>query len=131
MIIHRKILVKVIVTEAFKEKVISEMTEALNKMEAELSFIEQRAKKTITELTIKASPQAQAVREQLEWEKKKREDAKTEMNERIRMLSGLKEGTEIAQGEIEGPVEVKVGDNWNQVFKKEIVIKDGVVVDIR
>jgi len=131
MIIHRKILVKIIVTEAFKEKVVTEMTEGLNKMEAELSFLEQRAKKTITELTIKASPQAQAVREQLEWEKKKRDDAKAELSERIRMISSLKEGTEITQGEIEGPVDIKVGDSWSQVFKKEIVLKDGIVVDIR
>ena len=131
MIVHRKILVKVIVTEAFKEKIITEMTEGLNKMEAELSFLEQRAKKTITELTIKASPQTQAVREQLEWEKKKREDAKNELNERIRIISGLKEGAEITQGEIEGPVDIHVGDNWSHVFKKEIVLKDGVVVDIR
>jgi len=131
MIIHRKILVKVIVTESFKEKVLAEMQEGLKKMEAEISFLEQRAKKTITELTIKASPQAQAVREQMEWEKKKREDAKTELIERVKMVTALKEGTEITQGEVEGPFEVKVGDNWSQVFKKEIILKDGVVVDIR
>jgi len=131
MIINRKIVVKVIVTADFQKKVLADMHDALGKMEAELSFLEQRAKKTITELTIKASPQAQSVREQLEWEKKKREDTILELQEQIKMVGALQEGAEVVQGELEGPVDVQVGDSWSQVFTKEILLKDGIVVEIR
>jgi len=129
--INRKIRVKTIVTEQFKQELLEEIRLSVQKIDAELSFLEQRAKKTLTELTIKASPQVQAVREQLEWEKKKREENKAALLEQGNRITALEEGTEILQGEIEGPVEIKVGDIWDDIFTKEIVLKDGVVVEIR
>lgn len=129
--INRKIRVKIIVTAAFKKELLEEIQMNVQKLEAELAFLEQRAKKTLTELTIKASPQVQAVREQLEWEKKKREDNRSSLLEQVGKIDALEEGTEVLQGEIEGPVEIKVGDNWDAIFTKEIVLKDGVVAEIR
>lgn len=131
MIVHRKINIKVIVTEDFKNSVVKEIQQGLQQLEAEISFIEQRTKKMVMELTIKASPQAQAVREQLEWEKKKREEAKAGLLEQMKKISALAEGSEVLQGDVSGPVEVNVGDKWDEVFNREIVIKDGVVVEIR
>lgn len=131
MIIHRKIRVKIIVTPEFKKQLVLEIQEGIQKLEAEISFIEQRAKKTVTELTLKASPQVQTVREQLELEKRKREEARAGLLEQMKKISSLEDGTEVLQGEIEGPVEIKVGDNWDNIFNKEIVIKDGIIVDVR
>ena len=131
MIVHRKIKIKVIVTEDFKNAVIKDIQQGLQQLEAEISFIEQRIRKTLTELTIKASPQAQAVREQLDYEKKKREEARTELLEQMKKVGALAEGSEVLQGEVAGPVEVNVGDKWDEIFDKEIVLRDGVVVEIR
>jgi len=131
MLINRKIRVKIIVTAEFKKELLEEIHLNIQKIEAELSFLEQRAKKTLTELTIKASPQVQGVREQLEWEKRKREESKTSLQEQANKISTLEEGAEVLQGEIEGPVEIKVGDSWEDIFTKEIVLKDGKVVEIR
>lgn len=131
MIINRKIRIKAIVTPDFKSSLMEEVAEGLKKIEVELNILDQRAKKTMTELTLKASPNAQLVREQLEWEKKKREDARTSLKEQLKAIAELKEETEVIQGEIEGPCEIKVGDSWDAIFSKEIVLKDGIVVDIR
>lgn len=129
--VHRKIQVKVVVTEQFKEALAAELQENIKKLDAEISFIEQRTKKTITELTLKASPQVQSVREQLEWEKKKREDAKNGFIDQIKKVGALQEGVEVLQGEVDGPAEVEIGMNWEDLFTKEIVIKDGLVVELR
>lgn len=131
MIINRKIRVKAIVTDGLKASLLEEISEGLQKLEAELNFLDQRTKKTITELTLKASPQAQAVREQLDWEKKKREDARTNLKEQVKVISDLQDGIEVVHGEIEGPYEIKVGDSWDAIFSTEIILKDGVVVEIR
>lgn len=131
MIINRKIRVKAIVTPMFKERLREEITEGLQKLETEISFLEHRTKKTVTELTLKGSPQAQAVKEQLDWEKKKREDACAGLREQLKAISELEEGIEVVQGEIEGPYELKIGDNWDAIFEQEIVVKDGIVVEIR
>jgi len=131
MIVHSKVKIKVIVTENFKNTVIKEIQEGLQQMDTEISYIEQRAKKIMTELTIKASPQAQAVREQLEWEKKKREEAKAGLLEQMKKVTALSEGSEVLQGDVVSPVEVNIGDKWDDIFEKEIVLKDGVVIEIR
>jgi hypothetical protein len=131
LIINRKILVKAKVTEQFKNQVRQELQEGMNKLDAELKFLEQRAKKLITELTLKGSPQVASVREQLEYEKQKREEAKKAMSEQIKMVGNLEMGQEVLQEEILGPVEVKVGDNWVELMNREIVIEDGLIVEIR
>ncbi len=131
MIIQRKIKVKVIVTENFKNVVVNEMQETIKKIEAEIAFIEQRTKKTVTELTIKASPQVNTVREQLEYERRKREETKSNLLEQIKQVNALEEGSEVLQGEVEGPAEVSVGADWKELYSKEIVVKDGIVVEIR
>lgn len=129
--INRKIRVKIIVTAEFKKELLTEIQLNVQKIDAELSFLEQRAKKTVMELTIKGSPQVQAVREQLDWEKKKRDESRTALLEQASKIQTLEEGVEILQREVDGPIEIKVGDNWDDIFTKEIVLKDGMVVEIR
>lgn len=129
--INRKITVKAIVTDDFKKSLLQELQNGINKLEAELKFIEQRAKKTITELTLKASPQVGVVREQFEYEQQKREETKAAMAEQIKIIRTLENGKEIIQGEIEGPLEIKVGDNWDELMQREIVVQDGLIVAIR
>ncbi|PKM89830.1 MAG: hypothetical protein CVU87_04255 [Firmicutes bacterium HGW-Firmicutes-12] len=131
MIIDRKIKLKTIVTEEFKKQVQQEIQDSVKQIEAEVNYLDQRYKKIITELTIKASPQAQGLREQLEWEKKKREEAKAGLLEQMKKLNELEEGTEVIQGETTGPVELKIGDNWDRINNREIVVKNGIIVEIR
>lgn len=129
--IIRRIKVKAIVTERLKQELVLQIQEGIKKMEMELNFLEQRNKKALTELTLKASPQVQAVREHFEWEKKKREESKAALLEQLKKINVLEEGQEVLQGEVEGPVEIKLGDSWEGILEKEIVLKDGIVVNIR
>lgn len=129
--IKRKILVKAVVTEKFKNDLIKELQEGIQKLEAELQFIEQRTKKTITELTLKGSPQVASYKEQIEYEKMQREAAKEKMTEQIKFVSSLELGKEVVQGEVEGPVVIQVGDNWEEITKKEIVLEDSKIIAIR
>lgn len=131
LIINRKIKIKIRVTDAFKTQVIEELQEGINKLDAELKFLEQRAKKMITELTLKASPQVAAVREQLEYEKQKREETRMALAEQMKIAGTLENGNEVMQGEIEGPLEVKVGDKWEEIMQREIVFEDGRIIAIR
>ena len=131
LIINRKISVKAKVTEGFKNQIRQELQEGMNKLDAELKFIEQRAKKLITELTLKGSPQVASVREQLEFEKQKREETKKAMSEQMKIVGNFGIGEEVLQEEIQGPLEVKVGDNWLEVMNREIVLEDGRIVEIR
>ena len=95
-----------------------------------MKFIDQRAKKALTELTLKGSPQVAVVKEQIEYEKMQREEAKEKMTEQIKFISTLELGKEVVQGEIEGPIVVQVGDNWDEIMQREIVLKDGNIIPL-
>lgn len=131
MIIERKIKVKVIVTEAFKKQLLQDIQAGIQQLDTEINYLDQRYKKVMTELTIKGSLQTQGVREQLEWEKKKREDTKAGFLEQLKKINTLEEGIEVPQGEVTGPAELKIGDSWERIMNREIVLKDGIIVEIR
>jgi len=51
--------------------------------------------------------------------------------ERLKLISKLNLDEEVVQGTVDGPMDIKVGDNFDGLNKVEIVLKDGVVIEIR
>lgn len=50
----------------------------------------------------------------------------------IEQLNILPLGSELKEKEVEAIVDIKIGDNWEQLTKsKTIIIRDGIVIDIR
>ena len=69
---------------------------------------------------------------QLDEEKGRMAAAKADLNNKIEEAKKLKIGSEFVQGPLEGPVNVKVGDNlYKKIGAVEIIVKDGVIKDIR
>lgn len=129
--IMRKIVVKQIVTEDSKKKAAFEIQEAIKKVEQDIDNFEKDTKKTVTELTLKGHPQIEQVKRQVAVEKEKLSSYKNQLLERLKVISKLNIGDEIVQGNIESPVEVKIGDDFEKLNQTEMVLKDGVVVEIR
>ena len=68
--------------------------------------------------------QLEKEKEQLRFEAKKLE--KTKKFHPVSLRSELKEG------EVQALVDIEVGDNWEEIVKdREIIIKDGTVIEIR
>lgn len=129
--IKRKIVVKQIVTEDFKKKALAELQNALKQTEVEMDDFERQYRKMITEFTIKNLPQADELKAQFESEKQRKVMLKSQLSEQFNAASKLEVGSEIVQSIIEGPYDLKIGDNFDQINRQEIVIKDGIVVEIR
>lgn len=129
--IMRKIVVKQIVTEDFKKKAGAEVQEILKKIEDEMEIFEKEAKRTITEVTLKGHPHALEIKAEIEGEREKRIDYKKQMLNRLKTISKVEIGEEIVHGTIDGPLEVKVGDNFDKLNRVEMVLKDGEIVEIR
>lgn len=126
-----KVVIKQVVTESYKNKLISEVQDKVKHIEAEMELFNKEAQKAITELTIKGHPQINAVKEQINEKKAQNEEIKTQYIEKIKELSMLNIDEEVVQGTLDSPVELKVGDNIEDITTKEIVVKDGVIVDIK
>jgi len=72
------------------------------------------------------------VRFYFEREIKSREEKIKWLEYQLEQLEQLPIGSEIKDGELEAVAEIGVGDSWDKIVNgKSIVIKDGIIVEIR
>ncbi|MGI5839120.1 MAG: YlqD family protein [bacterium] len=129
--IKRPVTVKAVVTEALVRQTVTELQDSLRKAEAELQHLEQHGRRLLDEMAKQNPSRLAEFRQQMTAEKAKREEARTNLLESIKKVSRLKPGEEIVQGTVDGVTEIRVGDRWEDICAAEIVVKDGVVVEIR
>ena len=130
--ITRPITLRVIVTEEFKQEMEAELQEAADTTQRRIDQIDFQARRVLADLQRTDLNQAMQVRQQIEAEKDRHESAKKELLERAKQVRELELGSEFPRGTLEGTVEIKEGDNlYDKLAKTEIVIKDGIVVEIR
>lgn len=72
-----------------------------------------------------------SVRERLESELRKNEQARDALLNELETVSKLDVGKELPRGVAEGNVEVNVGDDFSRLMSCEIVIKDDKIIEIR
>lgn len=131
--IFREITLKQIVTEASKEVTRQQLREELLALNQEQTTFEEEKNKTLTEFSLKGvdASQLNKIRQQYDTESGKFHVRRDEIRMGMLAVDELKEGEEIIIGSVEGPYELKVGDILASAVKAEIVLKDGVVVEIR
>ncbi|MCL2766392.1 MAG: YlqD family protein [Peptococcaceae bacterium] len=127
----RPVLVKVKVTENYKSNAISDLREAAGQMDLELQRLDYHEKRLLTELSKKNPAGIQAAKEQFQQERRQFEDNRRKLLLRLQEVDGLTLGTEVVYGKMESLTDINVGDSWHQVLGVEIVLQDGVVVEIR
>lgn len=130
--IKRDVILRAIVTEALKQQLDDEFTEAIEQVDLRITQLDIGARQYVTELQRTDIQQAMAVRQQIEAEKRRYRQAKDELIQRQRQVQQLEEGTEIIRGTVESEAEVSVGDNIQTALRGvEIVVRDDEVVEIR
>jgi len=131
--LKRVVMVKAIVTEAFRQNLIKELERAVTNLESQMSQVEAQSKPYLEDLKKKGLMQrAAAFRQQLEDERSRQAAAKADLAMKIEEAKRLQVGSEFVQGPLEGPVTVYIGDNlYKKVGGAEIIVKDGIVQEIR
>lgn len=131
--LKRVVMVKAIVTEAFKENLVKELERAISNIDSQLAQIKERSKAYLDSLKQKGLMQkAAAFKHQVEEERTKQAAAKSDLMMKIEDAKKLQLGSEFVQGPLEGPVKVAVGDNlYKKVGGAEIIVKDGIIQEIR
>ncbi|MBU0671400.1 MAG: YlqD family protein [Candidatus Margulisbacteria bacterium] len=131
--LKRVVMVKAIVTEAFKENLGKELERAVNNIDNQVSQMSERSKSYLDALKKKGLMQkAAAFKHQMEEEKAKQAAAKSDLLMKTEDAKKLQVGSEFVQGPLEGPVNVSVGDNlYKKVGGAEVIVKDGIIQEIR
>lgn len=128
--INRPVVIKAIVTDSFKRLYIQDLEEAIKRVDAIQQQLISQIRRAELERTL--TPQARAIRQQLELDAARQDAAKAELEVRLREAQQLALNSEFTQGTVESLVEVNVGDNlFTKLGRTEIVVKDGIIMEIR
>jgi hypothetical protein len=132
LMVTRAVTVRAIVTEQLKKELTEELQGMADETQRRIDQMDFEARRYLAELQRTNLTQAMAVRKQIEAEKSKQEGAKKDILERISDVEKLELGSEFPRMTLEGAVEIAQGDNlYDKLARAEILIKDGVVVEIR
>ncbi len=125
------ITIKSKVTEDLKLKLMADIQDNLNKVEAELQQLDFHAKRMLSEQAKLDAQGLPALRQHIDGENQKRLDFKNQMLEKLKETEKLELGAEITQGTLEQVVTLKVGDSLHDHMSAEILLEDGKIIAFR
>jgi len=135
LVLKRPVNVKVIVTPAWQEEAQKQLEAQVNQIDQQISQLEEQGQKAISEIKKQNSPQVtqQVDNIQIQVNQKKNEmlQKKNQTLQQLQQVQLLELGQEVVQAQMESFFEVREGDNLVEKLNVEIVLRDGVVEDIR
>jgi len=130
--VKRSVAIYAVVTEQLKEELRAELQEGIDTTQRRIDQMDFQSRRFLADLQAADLTQAMAARRQIEAEKRRHEALKQELAQQLAGVDTLEMGSEFARGTVEGTVELKVGDDlMKQVAGTALVMKDGVIVEIR
>jgi hypothetical protein len=132
MILRRQVVFKAIVTEQLKETLIAEVREAMDEVDEAQNELDRQSRRVMLELQRTDLNRAMAFRQQLDLEKRKQDDVKKDLQDRLAEYQSLELNTEFVRGVLEGIVDLQVGENLvDKLTHAEVVVKDDIVQEFR
>ena len=125
--------IKLILTEQTKQGIIGEINGAIQQVQNELDQIDFQSRKALQDAEKAGNQQAvAAIQGRVQQEVGMRMERREQMMQQLVQIQQSEIGAEIPGGQIDTSVEIRVGDVWEEVVQgTEIVLRDGVVVEIR
>ncbi len=126
--ILQTVVVNQVLTEASKNKLLDKYKSKQVHIQKEIDQLKFEVKKL--DKTKKFQPASLKVH--FEKEVEKRQEKIKLLDFQMEQLEILPVGSELKEREVQALVEVEVGSNWDELIQtKTIVVKDGIVDDIR
>ncbi len=119
--VKRPVRVKVVMTESFRRSRTAEISTALARLDVVGRQLAVR---------LESDPD-DALRGRLDDQVRRNEQAKAALKRELDGICALHDGAQYVQGVLEGTVEIDVGDDFAKLGACEIIVKDGVIVEIR
>ncbi len=134
LVLKRPVNIKVVVTPRWKEEVQKQLQTQVNRLDGQLQQLETQAQRAVAELQKQgdaATVQIESVQTQLNGKKSEILQKKNQQLQQLQQIQMLEMDQEVAQGQIDSFFSVEKGDNLVQKMQVEILLRDGVVEDIR
>ncbi|NES18429.1 MAG: hypothetical protein F6K41_05745 [Symploca sp. SIO3E6] len=139
LLLKRPVNIKAIVTPRWKDEVQQQLQKQINQLDSQLQQLDLQGQRAIAEVQKQnsqpANPQvAQQVENiQVQVNQKKSEllEQKNQQLQQLQQIQMLELDQEVSQGQIESFFRVEVGDNLVRKMNVEVLLRDGVVEEIR
>jgi len=146
LLLKRNITVKAIVTPRWKQEAQQQLQAQLNQTDAQLQQLEMQAQQIMTEVQkqglqivgsagVQPSDSIQAqlndVQVQVNNQRSELLEQKNQALQQLQQVQLLELNQEVNQGQIDSFFQVQQGDNLIQKMQVEILLRDGVIEEIR
>ncbi|MEB3212506.1 MAG: YlqD family protein [Leptolyngbyaceae bacterium] len=138
LLLKRAINIKVVVTPRWKEEVQTQLQNQINRLDGQLQQLETQGQRAIAEVQKKAegedpviAQQVGSIQNQVNQNKSKILEKKNQALQQLQQVQMLEMDQEVGQGQLESFFTVNKGDNLVKKMQVEILLKDGVIEEIR
>ncbi|ACK68906.1 conserved hypothetical protein [Gloeothece citriformis PCC 7424] len=139
LLLKRPVILKVIVTQQWKEEVHQQLETQVRQLDAQMQQLDMQGQQAIAEIQKQSiippppqvSQQIQGIQNQVNQKKSEMLERKNQALQQLQQIQVLELGQEVVQAQLESFFRVEKGDNLVQKMNVEIVMRDGIVEDIR
>jgi hypothetical protein len=139
LLLKRPVTIKAVVTPRWKEEMLQQLQGQINQIDSQLQQIDLQGQRAIAEIQKQSlQPPGPQVMQQIDTIQiqinQKKSELLEEKNLRLQQLQQvqlIELNQEVEQGQLEGFFRIEKGDNLIQKMQVEILLRDGVVEEIR
>lgn len=140
LLLKRVVNIKAVVTPLWKEEAQKQLQNQINQLDGRLQQLEMQGQRAMSELQKQADSQPEnpatkqqigEVQNRLNQDKSKLLQQKNQTLQQLQQVQTVEMDKEVDQGKVESFFNVGVGDNLVRKLQVEILIKDGVIQEIR
>ncbi|MCT7971576.1 YlqD family protein [Laspinema olomoucense] len=139
LLLKRNTIIKAIVTPRWKEEVQQQLQGQINQIDTQLQQLEMQAQQMIFEIQKQSiqppGPQVQQQIESVKMQANQRQremlDQKNQILQNLQQVQTLEMGQEVASGQMDSFFYLERGEDLIKKMQVEVVLRDGVVEEIR
>lgn len=133
LMLKRPVTVKAIVTSRWKEEVQLQLQSQIQQLDEQMQQIDMQGQRTIEEMQKKGAnqPQIDNIQSQVNQKKSELLNKKNQFLQQLQQIQLLELNQEVVQAQMESFFRIEKGDNLVQKLNVEVVLRDGVVEEIR
>jgi len=139
LLLKRPVNIKAIVTTRWKKEALEQLQTQLNQIDQQLQQLETQGQRAITEIqkqtiqppSTQVLQQIDNIQQQVNQRKSEMLEQKNQSLQQLQQVQLLELDQEVSQGTIESIFTVELGDNLLEKWQVEILLRDGVVEEIR
>ena len=135
----RKITIKSVVTPQWKEQAQAELQDQVSRIDRQMQSLETQGQQAIAQIqkqsvqppSTEVQRQIDSVQNQVTDQKNKMLNQKNQLLQQLNQVQGLELDQEVSQGQMDSVFTQSTGDNLVEKMQVEVLLRDGVVEEIR